>query len=102
MYAASFGERDPETAAMACPVFGVDQKLLGALSVSGPRYRIEELGVKRIVPVLFKHARALTRTLGGDPDLSQYAGWSKTDKPAKAAAGSAVARATRPARRAAS
>jgi voltage-gated potassium channel Kch len=33
MYAASFGERDAETAAVACPVFGADQKFLGALSV---------------------------------------------------------------------
>ena len=41
MYAASFGERDPETAAVACPVLGPDQKFIGALSVSGPRYRIE-------------------------------------------------------------
>jgi DNA-binding IclR family transcriptional regulator len=68
MYAASFGERDPETAAVACPVFGVDQKFVGALSVSGPRYRIEESGVKRILPVLFKHARELTRILGGRVD----------------------------------
>lgn len=80
MYSASFGERDPETAAVACPVFGVDQKFLGALSVSGPKYRIEELGVKRILPVLFKHARALTRTFGGNTDLPEYASWSKADK----------------------
>jgi DNA-binding IclR family transcriptional regulator len=75
MYAASFGERDPETAAIACPVFGLDQKFVGALSVSGPRYRIEELGVKRVLPVLFKHAHALTRTLGGDPAVPDFATW---------------------------
>lgn len=67
MYSASFGERDPETGAVSCPVFGLDQKLAGALTVSGPRYRIEELGVEKIVPVLFKYARELTRTFGGDP-----------------------------------
>jgi DNA-binding IclR family transcriptional regulator len=103
MYAASFGERDPETAAVACPVFGVDQRFLGALSVSGPKYRIEALGAKRIVPVLFKHARALTRTFGGNPDLPQYAGWSKADKAQKTAlkvaTGAATKRAVRPASR---
>ena len=68
-YAASFGERDPETAAVACPVFGLEQRFIGALSVSGPKYRIEVLGVERILPVLFKHGRELTRVLGGDPAL---------------------------------
>jgi len=80
MYAASYGERDPETAAIACPIFGLDQKFVGALSVSGPRYRIEELGTKRVLPVLFKHAHALTRTLGGDPDVPAFATWLKGRK----------------------
>ena len=83
MYAASYGERDPETAAIACPVFGIDQKFVGALSISGPRYRIEELGVKRVLPVLFKHAHALTRTLGGNPELPAFATWLKGRKPAR-------------------
>jgi DNA-binding IclR family transcriptional regulator len=69
MYAASFGERDPETGAVACPVFGLEQGFAGALSVSGPKYRIEALGVDRIVPVLFKYARGLTQVLGGDPGV---------------------------------
>jgi DNA-binding IclR family transcriptional regulator len=69
MYASSYGERDPETAAISCPVFAVNQQFAGALSVSGPKYRIEALGTKRILPVLFKHARELTGILGGDPDV---------------------------------
>ncbi len=80
MYDASYGERDPETAAIACPVFGLDQKFIGALSVSGPRYRIEALGVKRVLPVLFKNAHALTRTLGGDPEVPAFATWLKGRK----------------------
>jgi len=67
MYAASFGERDPETAAVACAVFGLQQRLIGALSISGPRYRIEATGLKRLLPVLLKYGRELTRVLGGDP-----------------------------------
>jgi len=68
MYAESYGERDPETAAVACPVFGLDQRFMGALSVSGPKYRIEAMGLKRILPVLFESARELTRILGGNVD----------------------------------
>ena len=81
LFSASFGERDPETAAVACPVFGLEQKFIGALSVSGPRYRIEALGVKRILPVLFKHARDLTRNLGGNPDAAELAAWAKLPRP---------------------
>jgi DNA-binding IclR family transcriptional regulator len=71
MHAASFGERDPEIAAVACPVFGLNQRLIGALAVSGPLYRIKALGRSAILRVLLKHACQLTTTLGGDAeDLS--------------------------------
>jgi DNA-binding IclR family transcriptional regulator len=68
MHAASFGERDPEIAAIACPVFGLSQRCAGALAVSGPRYRIEALGVKPILHVLLKHACQLTNDFGGDTE----------------------------------
>jgi len=98
MYAASFGERDPETAAVACPVFGLDQKFIGALSVSGPRYRIEALGVHAILPVLFRHARNLTRTLGGNADATAFAAWAKVPKGARSGGPPAMAvKPTRPA-----
>jgi DNA-binding IclR family transcriptional regulator len=77
MFEASFGERDPEIAAFAAPVFGHGNQLVGAISLSGPRYRIEALGEAKIVPVLFKHAQALTRTFGGDPDAPDFAGWNR-------------------------
>jgi DNA-binding IclR family transcriptional regulator len=67
MHASSFGERDPEVAAVACPVFGLNQRLAGALGVSGPLYRIEALGVPAILRVLLKHAIQLTGNFGGDP-----------------------------------
>ncbi len=69
MYSASYGERDPETAAVACPVFGVGQQFIGALTVSGPKYRLEAGGIERILPVLFRHASELTRVLGGDSSI---------------------------------
>ena len=75
LYAASYGERDAETAAIAAPVFGPGNTLMGALSVSGPRYRLEATGEATIVPVLFKHARLLTQTFGGSVDDPALAGW---------------------------
>jgi len=75
MYSASFGERDPETAAFAAPIFGHGNRLVGAISVSGPRYRIEALGKEKIVPPLFKYARELTATFGGNPAAADFAGW---------------------------
>src|SRR5256714_4707779 len=80
MYAASYGERDPEVAAVACPVFGHGNRVVGALNVSGPRYRIEALGEAKIVPVLFKHGQALTRTFGGDINSPAFSGWIKRAK----------------------
>ena len=67
LHAASFGERDPETAAVSCPIFGVHQEFVGALTISGPRYRIEEMTVEAVLPVLHRHARELTRQFGGSP-----------------------------------
>lgn len=99
MYCASFGERDPETAAVACPVFGVDQRMVGALSVSGPRYRLEALGTDRILPVLFKHAQTLSRSFGGQLTLPAGRGGPAEDAaPARAktgATGAATGRARR-------
>lgn len=83
MYAASYGERDAETAAVSCPVFGHDLRIIGALSISGPRYRIEALGEDKIVPALFKHAHTLTRTFGGDIHAPALAGWLKLAPPAR-------------------
>ena len=86
MFAASFGERDAETAAIAAPVFGSGNRLMGALSVSGPRYRLEELGEASIVPVLFKYAKELTRTCGGNADDPTLSGWLLPEPRRKAVA----------------
>jgi DNA-binding IclR family transcriptional regulator len=96
MYAASFGERDPETAAVAVPVFGLDQRFIGALCVSGPRYRIEALGVQAIVPVLYRHARNVTRIMGGNEHAAEFAAWTKQPKAARAGSGGAARSKTSP------
>ena len=76
MFAASYGERDEETAAIAAPVFGPGNKVMGALSISGPRYRLEAAGEETFLPVLFKYAKDLTQTFGGDMQDPALAGWN--------------------------
>lgn len=61
----SFGERDPQCAALAAPVFGPHGVLLGALSLSGPVDRFSELAVQRMNSLLFTAAETATRALGG-------------------------------------
>lgn len=78
MYAASYGERDPETAAVAVPVFGPENALVGSLSISGPRYRLEAAGEAALLPALFKHAKELCKTFGGNPDDPTFSGWAHT------------------------
>ncbi len=63
----SFGERDPDTAGISVPVFGADQRLLGALTVAGPRSRIDRSFVKRMRAPLLEIAAHATAALGGDP-----------------------------------
>lgn len=66
-WASSFGnEIDPELAAFSVPTFGAEGKLIGALSISGPRHRLEALSKKSLVPLLLDAARRLTTTFGGD------------------------------------
>lgn len=64
--ATTYGERDPQTAAVACPVFRVGQELVGVLSLSGPLYRFRPAGAKRMAAALMRAAADLTAALGGD------------------------------------
>ncbi|MDQ7842741.1 MAG: IclR family transcriptional regulator [Armatimonadota bacterium] len=64
--AATFGERDRETAAVAAPVFRLGQELVGALSVSGPIYRFRGRAAERIAALVLAAAAELTADLGGD------------------------------------
>ncbi len=63
--AISIGERDPETAAVAAPVFGAGGRFLGALGVSGPVLRLGRTEAETMAPIVVEEARALSRQLGG-------------------------------------
>jgi DNA-binding IclR family transcriptional regulator len=69
MFSMTRGDRDQETAAVACPVFGAGQRLEGALSISGPIQRFTPAAVRKMRPELFAAARTLTTGLGGDADV---------------------------------
>ncbi|WP_270939048.1 IclR family transcriptional regulator, partial [Falsiroseomonas oryzae] len=60
----TFGERNPETAAVAAAVFGT-QGLAGALGISGPRARIAARADEHR-DLVARAAADLTRRLGGD------------------------------------
>lgn len=62
-FAVSLGERDPETAAIAAPVFGRDG-FLGALGLAGPRHRLDEPRRAALAEAVVAGARALSHTLG--------------------------------------
>lgn len=64
-YAITQKERDPESAALACPVFAHGTRLLGAISLVIPLYRFSEEIAMKVLPAVQRSAAALTADLGG-------------------------------------
>jgi DNA-binding IclR family transcriptional regulator len=62
---ASVDERDPEAAEISVPIFGSGQLLLGALTVAGPRSRIDETFIANVRALLLRVAARATSALGG-------------------------------------
>jgi DNA-binding IclR family transcriptional regulator len=58
-------ERDPESAAIACPVVMRGSKLLGAISLVIPLHRCTDELVARLIPIVRKAALDLSNNLGG-------------------------------------
>jgi DNA-binding IclR family transcriptional regulator len=65
-FAISLGERDKFCAGIAAPVFTRRNRLLGALSFSGPKERFEPADVERMKKDILAAAGELTTELGGD------------------------------------
>lgn len=66
LFALTRGERDPDTAAIAAPVFGPGGQLEGALSISGPIHRFTDKTAAAMRAPLLAQARRLTAAFGGD------------------------------------
>lgn len=64
-YSITQKERDPESAALACPVFAQGSHLIGAMSLVIPLYRFSDAVAMKALPALQRHAAALTQDLGG-------------------------------------
>jgi DNA-binding IclR family transcriptional regulator len=64
-HAVSLGERDPELAAVAAPVFGEGGRFLGALGISGPLARFEGATQAALLAAVLAEAAALTGRLRG-------------------------------------
>jgi len=63
-YYISIGERDPEIASVAAPVFGANWRLLGALSVSGPAGRLSRDKLVEIAELVTRQASQLSYAMG--------------------------------------
>lgn len=66
-WASSFGERDPETASISAPVFGVGHEFKGALTLSGPSERFNKEQMQAARSMLLKRAAQATSLLGASP-----------------------------------
>lgn len=66
-HALSRGERDPNCAGLAAPVFGPGGTLAGAVSLSGPGERFTPEAVEAMRPALLAAAASLSASLGGPP-----------------------------------
>lgn len=64
-FAVSLGERDEFCAGVAAPVFSHNNRLVGALSFSGPKERFGPADVKQMKATMLAATRELTAELGG-------------------------------------
>ena len=69
----SEGERDPETAGISAPVFGPGKILIGALTLAGPRTRVDAAFLERMKRPLLEAAARATRAFGEDASMLESA-----------------------------
>lgn len=62
----ALGDRDPETAGISAPVFGPGGGILGALTLAGPRSRVNAEFLRAMVKPLLQAAARATRAFGED------------------------------------
>lgn len=68
------GITDPHAAALAMPVFGVGDKLMGALTISGPVSRLTVAHAEHVKTLLLEAAHKLTTACGGSPQAAPKRG----------------------------
>ncbi|MGH8844707.1 MAG: IclR family transcriptional regulator domain-containing protein, partial [Advenella sp.] len=68
-YTISLSERESESAAIACPVFGVGQKLVCSISLGMPMFRFNRDVFDRTLPLVMQASQTLSQDLGGATDI---------------------------------
>ena len=63
----SSGATNPHTASLSAPIVGAGQRLIGALSVTGPSSRLTEERAVEMSPLVLRAAADICCALGGDP-----------------------------------
>ncbi len=76
-------EIEMDTAAVACPVFGIGQQRDGCFALTGPLNRFEEAKIGGMRRLLLEAAATVTYGLGGDPRPLERAVRDKEPFPAK-------------------
>lgn len=61
------GERDPQVASIAVPIFRDGRKLFGAMALTGPIPRFTDEAISKNLQILQVAARKLSAAMGGDP-----------------------------------
>lgn len=64
---ATFGERDPQVASLAVPIFRDGDTLFGSLALTGPPARFTEEAISKNLEILQMAARKLSAAMGGQP-----------------------------------
>lgn len=64
------GERDPQVASMAVPVFGHSNHLFGALALTGPLMRFSDEATLTLLPPLQRAAQSISKILGAETPVS--------------------------------
>ena len=66
-YAVSRAERIADVGAVAAPVFGGENRLIGAIGIAGPASRYGTNGIRSFLQQVVRAAAELSRSLGGSP-----------------------------------
>ncbi len=61
----SVGERDPEVASVAAPIFGPNWQMLGSICISGPSARLSATRLLELAPALMQAANQLSYAFAG-------------------------------------
>jgi DNA-binding IclR family transcriptional regulator len=64
-YHISLGEREPEVASVAAPVFGLNWHLLGSMCISGPSSRLTKAKLEKHAKAVIRAANQLSYALAG-------------------------------------